>query len=80
MATSVFTTWSDLYDQMLDDLASISFVDKQYRIGSRVIESQDLEDMRAQLKWVKGMKDEEALADSGTTGYGVFQFSNGGRG
>ncbi len=80
MATSVFTTWAALYDQMLDDLASISFVDKEYRIGSRVIESQDLEDMREHLKWVKQMADEELLESNGDTGYGVFQFSNGGRG
>lgn len=80
MATQVFTTWSDLYDQMKDDLASIDFTQKQFRIGSRVIEAQDLDDLQKHMEWVKGKVDEEQRENSNETGYGLFQLKNGGRG
>jgi len=80
LATTVFTTWSDLYDQMLDDLASGDFTQKEFRIGPRNFQFRDLEDMQNHLDFVKRKKDEEEKDNNGETGYGVFQFSNGGRG
>ena len=80
MATSVFTTWAALYDTMLDDLASGDFTQKEFRIGSRNFQFRDLDDIRDQLDYVKSMKDAEEKETSGETGYGIFQFKNGGRG
>lgn len=78
MAT--FTTWTALYNTMLDDLASADFTQKEFRIGSRTFEFRDLDDIREQLDYVKGKADAETNEASGTTGYGIFQFKNGGRG
>ena len=78
MAT--FTTWTALYNTMLDDLASGDFTQKEFRIGSRNFQFRDLDDIREQLDYVKGKADAETNETNGTTGYGIFQFKNGGRG
>lgn len=80
MATTVFTTWSDLYDQMLDQLASQNFTQSEFRVGDRTFKFRSTDDIVKQLNYVKGKKEEEEQASSSITGYGVIHMGNAGRG
>lgn len=80
MATTVFTTWSDLYEQMLDQLASQNFTQQQFRVGDRNFEFKKTEDIIKELQFVKTQKEDEEREDASDTGYGVIYQANGGRG
>lgn len=55
-----FTTWADLYSQMLDDLASGNWRTQEYRIGQRARTFTSWADFKSMLAWVKTQAEAEA--------------------
>jgi hypothetical protein len=58
-----FTTWSDLLDQLLDDLASGQVMVKSYMKGNVQVNYRDLDELRRCIEWVR----EEAAIEAGTS-------------
>jgi hypothetical protein len=83
MADGIFTTWSDLYNQLLNDLASPSFRTMQsYTVsaggsaGTRQVTYRSLSELKALIDWVKAEAEEELLGPY----HGRTLAANGGRG
>lgn len=60
MATSVFTTWADLYDSLLDELASGNISVSEVSIGGKTLSYSNKEDLLNLLEYVRRMMDREA--------------------
>jgi hypothetical protein len=82
MSEGVFTTWADLRQQILNDLANGAFRRLQsYSVasggtgGSRSVTYKGLAELRATLEWVEAQALEEKYG-----GVGRVSMANGGRG
>ncbi len=62
-----FTTWTDLYEQMLDDLASGQWAMKNYAKGNHSVTFRDLKEFREHLEWVYQQAQEETTTVYGRT-------------
>lgn len=71
-----FTNWTDLLNQMLDDLASGSWRTAEYEIGSQRHKYVSISDFREALEWVEV----RANRESGTAHPRRTYAKQGGRG
>ncbi len=62
-----FTTWQDLYEQMLADLASRNWRVASYQIEGRQVQYSSFEEFRKALDYVKQRADLEAGRVTGRT-------------
>lgn len=54
-----FTTWSDLYAEMLDDLQNRSWRVKSYAVGGRSVSYSSFDEFRAALEYARVKAAEE---------------------
>ena len=72
-----FTTWRDLHNQLLNDLASGAFRTMQsYAVAGRTVTYRSLAELKNIIEWVKS----EAEKEEGQNYYGRTFAKNGGRG
>jgi len=62
-----FTTWSALYDSMLDDLASGAWKTKSYTIGERTHTYRDFDDFKKMLEYARTQAANESGSAAGRT-------------
>lgn len=62
---AAFTSWSDLYRDMLNDLASGNWRTKSYNFDGMQKEFVSLQEFRDMLSWVKPQASEEAADANG---------------
>lgn len=65
-----FTSWGDLYRQLLNDLASGAFrTRKSYSVGGRTMEYRSFDEFQKLFALVKEQAEQEAAAASGETAF-----------
>lgn len=69
-----FTTWTELYNTMLDDLASGSWKTKSYTVADRTHTFRDFSEFKEILSWVQS----KAAAESGTAAGRTYAKQGGG--
>ncbi len=62
-----FTTWADLYAEMLDDLQNRSWRIKSYAVGGRSVSYASFDEFRAALEYARVKAAEEAGSHSPRT-------------